>query len=135
MDTETIHKKALYKLILDIAEGTASSYYECFLDGYDENERQRFLNKDGQLNPLTLVDYYGDQISESINDLDCEMNLDFCNYDVLGRKVWDVIDKYFQYDEIEGIFYQTMYDYLESIYGKEYIDQIRRTYKLPNLSN
>lgn len=105
--------------IKDSALDICRNYYIC---NNHEDVSSDFRLENGLPDPIWLNNGFGDQVSESLNDIDDWLELDPKLFPPFKdrNEAWDIIDQYLEYSDVEEIIFNVWDDYLSNIYGKEW---------------
>lgn len=119
-------KKSILRSIHEAARRCAEMYFEYNSD--DDSDDDKRLS-DGRIKPNWLDEGYGEQVSEWLfgdnqaDDIILEEGL-FVSGDFEGKygkgNMWNLLEKYFDNNEVEGIFYEEWHKFLEEKYGSEW---------------
>ena len=110
MDIQDKKKESLIASIKDAGYAIGLMYYESNKESLqEEEERSEYLLPDGRPNPNWLADGIGDQFSHSLNEIDDYIKLNpslFGNDYRTQDDVWNLLDGFFDYSEVEEIAYE-----------------------------
>lgn len=114
-----IRIESLKASIKDFALNISKDYFS-FNDNVDTPLDCRLEN--GLPDPIWLNNGFGDQVSESLNDIDDWLELDSKLFPSFKNRneAWDIIYQYLDYDEVEEIIFDVWNDYLSNIYGEDW---------------
>jgi len=120
-----IKKESLRKALFDAGRAIGKVYIEA----NEDNESAERL-PDNRVNPNWLCDGgFGDQVSESLNSIEDYLKLDNKlfpgQYDYNAEQgcspIWDdILDKYFDYNEVEEEIYAGWDDLINEMYGEDW---------------
>ena len=123
--SDELKRLSLMKSIHDTARKIAEGYYEC---NTEEVEGKDLLT-DGRISPNWLDDGYCDQVSEFLygdiqaDDIKPDKKL-FHESEYEGEygkgNMWNLLERYFDCEEIDAIFYEEWYNLLVEKYGKNW---------------
>ena len=121
MDLEEKKRESLLASIRKAGYEIGLMYYECNLESLNEDEEgKKYLLPDGRPNPHWLADGVGDQFYHSLNEIDDYIIFDttFFDKETCSRdEAWDILDEFFEFDEVEEEAYKGWDNLMNEKYG------------------